>query len=169
MRLMSDISFQIEMKLLLYISAFRVTDPLKTRRKMSMVSVYVHTVYWASSIYILFKRKNLSYILDFLDVVNETLNKIQVYSTCIQEMSWPNFFYIFKTKNKETKTKPCLHKVAQYFNRWQVSCTAHVACVTDAFPVGAHLFRGINTKWSETHTNYEVMIHKHLTMKQSLG
>ena len=31
------------------------------------------------------------------------------------------------------------------------------------------LFKRINTIWSETSTNYELMIHKQSTMKQSLG
>ena len=40
--MMSDVSCQIEMKLPLHIcAAFKVTDPLKPRRKMSMVSVCV--------------------------------------------------------------------------------------------------------------------------------
>ena len=44
---------------------------------MSVVSVYVHTVYLPSSIYILLKRKNLSSILDFLDVVNDISVRIK--------------------------------------------------------------------------------------------
>ena len=50
---------------------------IKTKKEnVSDLCLCVDTVYWPSS-YILLKRKNLSYILDFLDLVNEISVRMQ--------------------------------------------------------------------------------------------
>ena len=93
---------------------------IKTKKEnVSDLCLCVDTVYWPSS-YILLKRKNLSYILDFFgpgkrDIGKNATEKISLttidtkhvekeeVSNCIQAMSWLNLFYIFKTKTRKQK------------------------------------------------------------------
>ena len=132
---------------------------IKTKKEnVSGLCLCVDTVYWQYSIHLLLKYTNPSYIFEFLHVVNEISVRMQrkkfplldntdvereQVSTCIQEMSWPNLFYIFKTRKQ--KQNLVFIKLLSIL----IDDKSRVLRMRRAQQT-RFLFKGINTTWRKT-------------------